>query len=567
MTTIHKHLCRPSKAYSLCRILPAGVLWCITCATITTACQQSEWDDHYAPQTEASGTLLDVMTADGRFSRFLESADQAGQTALLTGTQTYTVWAPTDDVLQAAATSSALNVANHISRFIYGIEDLVDTTTLRIKMLSGKYVDFTHDARSSSSYSIGDALLKESSLLASNGVVHSIGDIIPLRQNLYEKIQDDPRFSQLAAYLTAFDEREFDGSKSISIGQNDYGQTVYDSVFNYSNYWMKHHGSIYDEDSTYTMLLPTNQAWTEGEGLVKPCFRTFGKMLTDDSNSGRSLIATRTYALDTDEADSLQRVHTQQAMAGSLVFRRVVNPVENDSLITTTGQVIHTPQSMFDNASPEPTSNGLAMVTDSWTVPATDTWNRTLRIEAETAVHKQLYTTTPTTRDATTEGFVGVVSGNAWLEVENASTSARMQPQILFDLPGTLATTYNIYVVMAPGLAHDATHQGDSTRVRFYLNYVHEDGTMHEDDVIEADPLTGMPFVTNGRAMTRFLIAHHFRFPYANVNMSEDEELPTTSQEPAVKLRMQTNVAASETTLMNKVMRIDCFILEPVTAE
>ena len=531
-------------------------------AIAIAACQQSEWDDYYASNTSGEETLLEVMTANGHFNHFLNAVNQAGKQSLLTGTQTYTVWAPTDEALGANVFDASL-IENHISRYLYGVEDLVDTTSIRVKMLNGKYVDFSR----SNGYTIGDANLLVPSLAASNGVVHRIDDLIAFYQNLYEKILSDERFSWLADYLKAFDEEEFDGKKSISIGQNEYGQTVYDSIFNYSSYWMKHHGSIYLEDSTYTMLLPTNTAYAEGESMVSPCFRTFGEMLEDDSNTGRSLIVNRTYSLNDEQSDSLQRVHTLQAMTGNLVFRRIVNPQVSDSVITTSNLVIHQPQTMFADAVEEPVSNGLSFVTDHWSVPAIDTWNRTIRIEAETAVHKQLYTTTPTTYDVTTSEFIGQVSGNQWLEVENSATSARMQPQIIFDLPGTLATTYNIYVVFAPGLARDATHPGDSTRVRFYLNYVHEDGTMHEDDVIDTDPETGQEFITNGQKMTRFLVARNFRFPYANVNMSEDEDLETTRQETAVKIRLQTNVAANETTLMNKVMRIDCFILEPVTED
>ncbi len=537
-------------------------LWAGIVAAITiTACQQNEWDDHYQPTTAAEGSVIAVMQADGHFSHFLEAVSETGMGDVLSGTQTYTVWAPTDEAMGSADFDAAL-LDNHISRFLYGKEDLVDTLSLRVKMLNGKYVTFSrYDG-----YRIGDANLSSTCLQGRNGVVYGLDAIIPYYSNLYEKIQEDDRFSQIAAYLKTFDEDEFDGKKSISIGQNEYGQTVYDSIFNYHSYWMKHHGHIYQEDSTYTMLLPTNEAYAQGEAVVKPCYRTFGEMLTDNSNAGRSLVITRTYALDDILADSLQKVHTLQAMTGDLVFRRMFNPqtVQYDSLISTSGAVIHHPQAMFAGAVLEQASNGYAFVSDAWTLPAADTWNKTVRVEAETAVHRQLYTTTPTTYDATTADFIGQVSGGRYLEVENSSTSARMQPQIIFDLPGTLATAYNIYAVFAPGQARDAVYQGDSTRVNFYLNYVHEDGTMHEDAVISADPETGRTFVTNGNEMTRFLVAKNFRFPYANINMSEDEELETTTQETAVKIRIQTNVAANETTLMNKIMRIDCFILEPV---
>ena len=96
----------------------------------------------------------------------------------------------------------------------------------------------------------------------------------------------------------------------------------------------------------------------------------------------------------------------------------------------------------------------------------------------------------------------------------------------------------------------------DSTKVNFYLNYVHEDGKMYEDAVI------GGPMPTHGETMTKMFVTQ-IELPYANYSESPFEG-PLTQDDDCVKLRVQANVDRNETTKFTRTMRIDCLIFEPV---
>lgn len=93
----------------------------------------------------------------------------------------------------------------------------------------------------------------------------------------------------------------------------------------------------------------------------------------------------------------------------------------------------------------------------------------------------------------------------------------------------------------------------DSTKVNFYLNYVHEDGKMYEDAVIAG------PMPTHGETMTKMFVTQ-IELPYANYSESPFEG-SLTQDDDCVKLRVQANVDRNETTKFTRTMRIDCLIL------
>ena len=86
-------------------------------------------------------------------------------------------------------------------------------------------------------------------------------------------------------------------------------------------------------------------------------------------------------------------------------------------------------------------------------------------------------------------------------------------PVVQFTVPNTLAAKYNVYCVFAPAGAYMEGVAADSTKVNFYLNYVHEDGRMYEDAVIAG------PMPTHGETMTKMFVTQ-IELPYANYSES-----------------------------------------------
>lgn len=530
--------------------------------TLLGSCQDNAWDDHYGiASNTASLNVMQILEENSQFSSFRDIVKAQHLDTLLTLDQTFTVWAPTNEAM--AAYSSDGNdlehlLKNHINRFIYTASDLTDTSLVRIKMLNGKFQDY---ARTDKGYTFAGISLpangSQSDYVATNGLVRALDAAAPFYLNIYETINSkDNGTDSISKYLKDFDEYTFDRANSTAIGKNQYGQLVYDSAFVYTNEWMDNYGDLYLEDSVYTVMMPTNTGWIAGYQAVEPYFRTFGTL--ESSSLSTINVPTRTYAINDRMADSLTRTHTLEAMTANIVFRGNVKPVEadGDSLVATSGNVFHNPAALFEGTMEQTVSNGTVWRADVWNYKPADCFLKPIVVEAEDTRNRTDAYANVFSRSASQTTYADSVSGQRFIEVNAATTNARTQPMVQFTIPNTLAATYDVYVVFAPAEAYIEGAAADSTRVRFYLNYVHVDGKMKEDAAIDGS-------ITRGKGMTKMKVGT-FTFPFANFTDSRFTA-GNGQDEDCVRLRVQANVPASETTRLTRTMRIDCIIFEPVT--
>lgn len=524
---------------------------------LLSSCQDNAWDDHYGTTDNTpSLNIMQLLEQNPQYSSFCQVIKSQHLDSLLTQDQSFTVWAPTNNAMatyQSDGNDIDHLLKNHINRFVYTMSDLTDTTLVRIKMLNGKFQDYQ---RSANGYTFAGVKV-DNEQVATNGIIKELSTIAPFYLNIYETIKsDNNQTDSLAKYLTHFDDYTFDQTNSTAIGKNQYGQLVYDSTFIYKNEWMHQYGSLYQEDSVYTVIMPTNEGWKAAYQAIKPYFRTFG---TKESGSLSAInVPTRTYIVDDALADSLTHAHTQEAMTANLAFRGKVNPyqADGDSMVSTSGNVFHHPANLFNNAQEETVSNGSVWRTNQWNYQPKDCFLKPIIVEAEDTRNRTDAYANVFSRSASQTTYADSVSEQRFIEVNAATTSARTQPMVQFTIPNTLATTYDIYVVFAPAEAYVKGATADSTRVQFYLNYVHTDGKMKEDAVIAGSE-------THGTGMTKMYVGR-FTFPFANFTDSRFQE-GTTQDEDCVRLRVQTSVPASETTRLSRTMRIDYIIFEPVT--
>jgi hypothetical protein len=542
------------------------IVWiALFCFLLCTACQDDAWDNHYGTNSSyVSNSLMEVLESQPKFSVFAGILNSTGLDSVLRASQSFTVWAPTNDALANYITGDNTIkqlLKNHIARYIYSKADLTDTVSVRVKMLNGKYQWLS---RINGEYTFAGVSLNDNPIPAVNGVIFPINTPAPFYYNIWECMESGTETDSVYKYLSSFDEYTFLPASSTALGQNSIGQTVYDSVFSYKSKWMKKYGAIYLEDSIYTALIPTNKAWIKSYKKILPFFRTYGSLISDNSSSS-SIIVKRKYNVGTSSADSIQDAHTKQTLVKDLVFRKMVDPYncDGDSLLSTSGNVFHSPSYLFKDLNATVASNGKYYITDELKHKSTDSWFKKIKVEAEDQNGRTYNYATITKRSTTETDFVDSVSNMAYLEVNATGTNALFQPQVSFDIPDVLAGRYNIYAVFAPQCAFDSLAVNDITKVQFFINYVHEDGTMCEDNAIKN--YDGIEFVTNGSAMTKFLVVKDFVFPYANYTSSPFSE--SNIQTTNVKVRVMTNVKASETSKYNRTMRIDYLLFEPVTTE
>lgn len=154
---------------------------------------------------------------------------------------------------------------NHIARFNFesnqGSQD--------VRMMNSKLCEFN-----AGESVFNGVTLSADEYNASNGTMHVLNGQSPFRYNIYDFMENDPRFSDIYAYLSdsLIETREFSESQSTQGAMNENGEMVYvDSIYVTHNEVLDYCGAlISNEDSLYIAMIPTNEAWKEAIETLKP---------------------------------------------------------------------------------------------------------------------------------------------------------------------------------------------------------------------------------------------------------------------------------------------------------
>ncbi len=503
----------------------------------------SNWDDHYGYEAEngRKQTLYDMIASNRQTSDFAKLVSEAGYEDELRSSQTFTVFAPTNEALSAVSDIEGQKgqiVENHIARYSNPTSTSADKG---VRMLSGKLFHFD-----GAGCFAGQSIAKANEL-AANGVLHEIGGVIPYAYNLYEYIQNNPNASKLYSFIHRFDETRLDTEHSVEIGIDDYGRPVYDTVFVNYNRLLQDKvygiGSLADEDSLYTMIVPNNSAWDEAYERISPYFA-----YKSDNQS---------------EADSIQDVRTCLAIVNDLVYRgKFEQAAAEDSLLSTTGSIIHNPRHLFADTAPVEVSNGKAFLASRLNYDNTETWNKPVSVEAEEQNGRTYNNilTSLSTETVTSASQVDGISGDSYIVVMPVSTTNN--PTVVFDIPNVLAGTYNIYAVFLPATVNGAEEELDSTKISFTISYQTQRGSTNRSNRSAKN-------ITSGSKITKMLAFENFTFPYSDFTdnlwlMDETNDASTVATKTT--LAIATNVSTRQYTShqFSRTFRLDRIILEPV---
>lgn len=510
---------------------------------LLSGCNDS-WDDHYTDSSLAEGksSVLEEIKKDPQLSTFAKMIEIAGYEDMLNSSQTFTIWAPVNDALSGVDLTDkeavARTMANHIARFNISTATPADEG---VKMLNGKLMYFSEGASA-----FGGAGILKSDIIASNGLLHKLSATIPYSYNFREYIDTHSHTSRMAAFLSRFDEMllpsQIPGYRNISA--TDSAKVSYNRLLEYPVYGL---GNIASEDSIFSVVIPTDQAWEKAYEEIKPYFLTY--------NSDQAI------------ADSIQELQTSLAIVSDLIFRTGLNnPAEMNSIMSTSGSIISNPSEFFRGMQQISASNGRIFLAPTLNFDMTETFNKRIDIEAEeqTGRTPAAGTTVYTRNVATDNAFASEVSGQRYIEVFPVSSSR--QPGVSFAIPNILAGAYDIYATFVPANVSDATNVSDSTRVQFALSYMGANGRT------QSKTFNDKGFLTSGTKMTTIKVASAFKFPVANfydrlwfMNPKNDpnDRVTTTS------LYVSTNVTNTEfnQNLLSRRFRIDCLVFIPVKPE
>lgn len=415
------------------------------CVCLLASCT-ADWNNHYGrDESLPTATLAQQIDAEEDLSVFMRMLEITGMDSVLSSSQTYTVWAPVDAALEGLDMNDVESLRrvlrNHVAR--YASPSSTDASQ-KIYMLNGKPMHFAEGRFS------GIELLK-SDVPCKNGILHKMADQIPYKYNILEYISLHPEYSDLYDFICRFDEKIYDAALS----------STYDSVFvNYNpllqdlKYGI---GAIGNEDSTYTMILPDNAAWQAAYERISPYFRPFNKE----------------QAL----ADSIQKVQTSLAIVAGLTFRQViVSPSAGDSLLTVTQKLIQGAGDYLNGYQTVEASNGMIYLAKGH-LNANDScvWNHVINLEAENMDYRQsLSGTNAYIRTTDMNSLVQHVSDAAYLE----ASSGNVDGGIVFDIPNTLAATYDVYVDFVSPLVDGENMREEKTKVVFQLKFMGDNGRL-----------------------------------------------------------------------------------------
>ena len=447
-------------------ILKRIVLWCLF-PMVGIGC--TDWDDHYdvdGQQMISDKTLWEEIAARPELSGFMECLERYGYKEQLNGSQMYTVFAPIGELNLENLTHEKIQtevVENHIARFAHSAN--ANTKDKSVVMLNTKTVKFTQEGNG---YKFGGKRLSNDyNIIAKNGVLHVIEGQQPFFHNIWEYLTTDTRFDKIRNYLYSFNDTILDEDKSVKGEINANGQQEYlDSVVYITNPLYYSLGRLHDEDSTYTMIVPTNEAWDEAYSRIKEYYEYSKKE-------------------DETERDSLQKYYTELAIVRDLVFSHTVQESMKNSLVSTAEGVFKDPFNyiLADYADNIECSNGEVYIVDELKHNAWDSWQKPVKVEAEDVsafIDDNGSIVSYRRQVSVGDPMYAKVSGRGFLEV--VSTTNKNLPSLTFCVRNTLKGKYDLKIVFLPqemASAREKTYKPNKFKVQekhLYLDYKEDAG-------------------------------------------------------------------------------------------
>lgn len=540
----------------------------IVAASLLTAC--SDWTDHYDADSELLSTqhqtLWENIATNPSLTQFAELLKKGGYDQVLSASQTYTVWAPADGTFDynrlSAYSSSRLKqefIDNHIARNNY---QALGTQPKRIYTLNEKMMNFGRNA--AGQFAIQDVAISKPNVAGLNGTIHTLDGIIPFRANIYESLNNlDYPIDSVADFYHSFDERKLDESKSVQ-GPMLNGEITYlDSIFTERNdLYGLYNAYINQEDSNYTMIVPTNEAWSKATAQLSQYFHYLPSFDFKDYELDRTTTITLS------DIDSLTNATIKHNLMRELFYNsniydnKKLNALQTgqtlncDSLYSTTYTKLYTEDAarLFEGATRVDKSNGALWVTDSLRVRPWNSWNPELIIQAEShASYTENVTTDGAQRIYVTPGtqnpeVSGHVSNNSYLDLPPLGSSTN--PKVYFRLPNVRSTTYSIYVVTVPANITSSNFKSKPYHFNASMEYVEETG---KNTVKAAKDWTVSSTFDSDTLSVDTIYIGDFTFPVSYYG--------TGNYFPY--LRLESRVSSSLRDTYDRNLRFDCIILRP----
>lgn len=420
----------------------------------------SELDDYNTTPRDnmmptADLTVWQNIKNNPKLTQFAEAMERTGYDKELANSKTYTVWAPLDNTYDAQNILKRNDkelldqfVKNHIASYSHTLKT---GEHKRINTLNGKSYDFTEA-------SYGEQAMDADGQPCRNGTLYTIQGRQQFYPNLYEYIMSTEGIDSLQNYYKRFERTYLDTKASIPGPIVGGKQTYIDSVMvTTNNLFSRLRANINVEDSSYTALLPTDEAWIKAYDRIRPYFKYAPKTVSEDLSNENLSVKKTCNINDKVFGDSL----TRNAIIGNIFFNNNDHYnrwVTDDSYTQTRDTLYSTGRTVFPNGNEilgctveqKRMSNGMARIIDSLAF-APSTWAPEIIVAgSNTGARPRVQSALPSVVRFDSPDEINLEKGliMSYLNLEPSGT--RALPDVHFYLSDVLSTTYEIYAIIVP---------------------------------------------------------------------------------------------------------------------
>lgn len=478
-----------------------------------TSCDDSEGLKVTEEVPNANKTLYEVLLADAELKDFVEVINSCGEhcaDSLFNKSRVYTLWAPVDGSFNKDSLLNEVKEGNrdevferfvmaHVSNHLRAANGTLDNKN-KILLLNDKVVTFMGDRESG--YTFDGCPLIECNNRVKNGVLHKIASPAEYKYNIMEYLKIAENVDSVSNFIYSFNETEFSPGQSIMGPIVNGEQTYLDSVFVTSNDILNHWngvGFLDNEDSTYTVYVPTNAAWDEFTSKSEKFFNY-------------NLESKNPTSVKAEERDSLRqhyaRINVLKYMTFSDNEQIYVDSPDSILPIWQSGGREEILKSQVEEfvVSEKQLSNGTFKVIDKCPFTFQELFYDTIKVEAENdAMRYKTENIVEYNRSASKNQlnkdsiFAGVkISGNTYFEgISPQNAPARAS----YKLPNALSAKYYLAVVTVPKNVTNADVEASDlkpTRYTFTVAMEGQNGNIFKSGNIESLPdRVDTLFITN----------------------------------------------------------------------
>lgn len=566
----------------------------------------------------ADKTLWENISANDNLSDFASVLQRVGYDKVLNTPGAYTVWAPINGSFDMDSLSQVSDakvekefLRNVIANYTHRENDLNDTI---VYMLNGKLLKFSNkntpalsfDGQSILPNSINPAVFNYPSV---NGLLYNVAVPAAFRYNGYEYISEAADIANsMATYVKKYETIILDEASSIKGDIIDGVQHYDDSVVIVTNTLIEENlrSQINNEDSTYTVLIPTDEAWEKAYKRISSYYKYIPKIAYQDLQS--PAVGTNKGTTGTIMKADLGKVETTLSSApassefttaesywtDSITKRWITNNLifsetngkynskfitgmsfaENDTLYSTTRNYLTNP-TLLDEATIEriKLSNGHARIINRLPFTPEDTYApviRTSNVGRIVTATGSGYTYERIHKVNLDPKVCVLEEGYPYLTYVKADipSASNFAAELDFYLNNVLSTTYDIYAVIVPARVEDPTTPDSVCKpytLYFDINYTDASNTQitgrFDGDTIQVGTAKVKkvdPFLVGALKVDTVKLGR-ITFPICYVG---------TEAKPNIKVMHSVNsFLSSYKKKYEQVLRVANIILEPVAME